>query len=158
MGKGGLHRCADCGIKKGDLIGISVDPETSKINGFMMIARDSGAILSNGKPDIGNWYIVADPKDAMHQQTTGNYTLSTMSKGYVIKCSGNTMYVDCGTVDETENMIARRSIYPTLVQTVILFDRDKDTVEVVKPSEIRKGDYVISYQPMNTLTMVIRGN
>ena len=145
-------------LKKGDLIGISVDPETSKINGFMMIARDPGAILSNGKPDIGNWYIVADPKDAMHQQTTTNYTLSTMSKGYVIKCSGNTMYVDCGTVDETENMIARRSIYPSLVQTVILFDRDKDTVEVVKPSEIRKGDYVVTYSPLNMLTMVIRGN
>lgn len=144
-------------LKKGDMVSLSIDKNTSKITAFSIIARHPGEIRENGKPEIGNWYIASEGGETLHQLTKDNYGLRSVSKGYVIKQSGNVMYVECGTIGTVENMITRRNVYPYLVQTVILFDRDKNTVEVVKPSEIKKGDYVVAYYPLNCITLVVRG-
>lgn len=143
-------------LKKGDYIAISVDTTTDKIDGFFMVSRNPGEILETGKPEYGCWYISPVPTNTTFSRTTESMGSSTLSKGNVERRSEKYIYVNCGEVEGVQGFVARRQFYNRLTNSVVLYNKSDKSLEIVKPSEIREGDYVISYYPMDALTLVVR--
>ena len=134
-------------LKPGDLLRISLDSETGKISGFCVLARNPGIIdPETGKPELACLYPTISVSDTTITNDTGSslWQYAHVTKGFVEKCVGeSTFYVNDGS-QYFRKLTIGDNTYSR--DKVVIYDKSvsKNPVSEATPSDVRKGDYVIS--------------
>lgn len=134
-------------LKPGDLLRISLDSETGKISGFCVLARNLGIIdPETGKPELACLYPTISVSDTTITNDTGSslWQYAHVTKGFVEKCVGeSTFYVNDGS-QYFRKLTIGDNTYSR--DKVVIYDKSvsKNPVSEATPSDVRKGDYVIS--------------